>query len=180
MGYILFCGIVAASVDVERLWSSAGNIMNDKRNRLMENHLACELFIKFNRHISTLPQPRARDLKINVSSLLDNTKPFIAAETIVDLQAQDQQFQDEAEDEENEKAEDEDEESSYDDPELAILAEEFDEEAKATEADFSWSRSSASKHFGNALEEIMNAEQPRQRNPNSGIFHSLSLIDAQN
>lgn len=46
--YVTFCGVVAASVDVERLWSSAGNIMSEKRNRLDQKHLVCERFVKQN------------------------------------------------------------------------------------------------------------------------------------
>lgn len=49
--YVQYCGVVAASVDVERLWSSVGNMFNFKRNKLHSSTIATEIFLKANSKI---------------------------------------------------------------------------------------------------------------------------------
>ncbi len=43
------------SVEVERLWSRTGQIYSDKRNRMHDQTLICELFLKLNSKVNLLP-----------------------------------------------------------------------------------------------------------------------------
>jgi hypothetical protein len=59
---------LAASVDVERLWSVAGNIFTDKRNRMFDETLTTELFLKSNIDI-VVPEKNTSPVTPTISSL---------------------------------------------------------------------------------------------------------------
>lgn len=88
--YLYFCGPMGAAVDVERLWSAAGNLHTPKRNRIQEKTISTELFLKANKSIS-IPSPlpsvtnMEEILKLKVENLLleDNYDPCPLAIQII-------------------------------------------------------------------------------------------------
>ncbi len=83
---------MAASVDVERLWSQAGNIVTDRRNRLMEEKLTAELFVKFNKDVpkdpatTTFKKPSINSSKLFVHHLLPSVEPVHPIEVDYDIE----------------------------------------------------------------------------------------------
>jgi hypothetical protein len=162
--YIQFCGVVAASVDVERVWSQAGKIVTNQRNRLMDTKLTTELFVKFNKDVPTIPskvpfhQPR-----LNISALFEDDvllpiEPINLIE--VDLA--------------NES------EMEWSDEEMRGIAQEIEEEFTLADVDPFWSSSDASKHFGNSVKELLKQpgclEQQMVTRTRKGIIICFFLI----
>lgn len=72
--YVQVCGIVAASVEVERLWSLAGHIFSVKRNRMHDNTLANELFLKTNLKVNVPSHTDKKALESENVKMTDLTK----------------------------------------------------------------------------------------------------------
>lgn len=172
--YVQFCGIPGASVDVERLWSSASNLYTKKRNRLHSETVCDELFLKSNSKIQFAPKSTYERLPQNQALLQLNNFNYdsfsaissfdltsIQDEHIVNNQNEDiVNNQNEVEDTElgNLDAS----EIDADDVELRelieSLVEEEEEDFRDDEGSEWWSQSSAPKHFQLALKELQNSQ----------------------
>ena len=133
--YVEFCGIIAASVEVERLWSKAGQIFSDKRNRMKDETLSRELFLKMNRKVPTPEKHKSHveDFKkIKISELSLNIQPSDIEKAFGDIVEVIQQAEDDASEIDCEEDEDL--------KEIVHEAEEFDsEEASVCKVYFSCS-----------------------------------------
>jgi hypothetical protein len=163
--YIQFCGIVAASVDVERLWSQAGNIVTDQRNRLMDAKLTAELFVKFNKDVP-LSQANGpfQQMQLDISKLFENNVLPPVSEPTIPIEVE-QEIEKESVDE-------------WSDEEMRGLAQEVEEEFAIANMDPFWSSSDATKHFGNSIKELLKQGSNQQmitRN-RKGISHMCILV----
>lgn len=83
--YALCCGIPAASVEVERLWSRAGQIFSERRNRMFDQTLSCELFLKMNAGIIQIQRRGNENISyINPLAKLQPMSPVEVALAIED------------------------------------------------------------------------------------------------
>lgn len=127
--------------------------MTEKRNKLLHNHLTCELFLKFNRNV---PKERhinhRQDIIYDTTSLLDNQRPFQESIEVIEETREAESTQDDGEIE-----------LFNEDKELAAFAEEFEEEMNEIERDPFWSSSSAKKNFNNSVDLIVNSDERRTR-----------------
>jgi hypothetical protein len=147
--YIQFCGIVAASVDVERLWSQAGNIVTDQRNRLMDAKFAAELFVKFNKDVPLIQANGPfQQMQLDLSKLFENNV-LPPVEPTFPIQVE-QEIENESVDEE------------WSDEEMRGLAQEVEEEFAMANVDPYWSNSDATKHFGNSIKELLKQGSDQQ------------------
>jgi hypothetical protein len=160
---------VAASVDVERLWSQAGNIVTDRRNRLMEEKLTAELFVKFNKDVpkdpatTTFKKPSINSSKLFIHHLLPSVEPVHSIEVDYDV--------------ENVSS------LECSDEEIQAMVRDVEEEFVMADFDPFWSSSAATKHFSNSVNELL--QQPgsqqqmitRNRKDNSKKAKPLSKRD---
>jgi hypothetical protein len=161
--YVKYCGIPAASVEVERLWSRAGQIYSDKRNRMSDETLSCELFLKMNNKIQDSGKAQfnsqINDFKTVNTSDLSNTllstgmkKVFLPSEGV-----------------DEEDAADASDIDCQGDQELQLIVEEENdlsecdfesERSSEEEADF-WGRSKAPKNFNNNIHKLLSNKRKR-------------------
>ncbi len=174
--FILFCGVVAASVDVERLWSQAGNIVTDRRNRLMEDKLTAELFVKFNKDVpihpvtTTFKKPSINSSKLFIHELLPPVELVHSIEVDHNI--------------ENVSS------LECSDEEIQALVKDVEEEFIIAELDPFWSSSAATKHFSNSVNVLLQqpgSQQQMVTRNRKGIiiiilfyFYSLILILTDN
>jgi hypothetical protein len=160
--YIMYCGIPAASVEVERLWSRAGQIYSDKRNRMFDQTLSCELFLKMNYKVN-IPSNNGSD-----SRILDFKNPnAYSFEALAQTELQ-KIFPCSKFSEVVETGDDASEIDCENDEELKLLVEEEDHLSEcdtenscdADELDF-WGRSNAPKNFNNNLTLLSSQKRKR-------------------
>jgi hypothetical protein len=147
--YLEFCGVVAASVDVERLWSAAGNILTEKRTRMYDSTLISEMFVKFNSSVEiSSSSPRILS-KLDLSILFESETLNIIntlRNDVVDI---------------NENVDASELECENEVELLELLHDE--NTLQVEDIDPYWSTSAAPKHFGNSVKELLNCADNNSR-----------------